>query len=100
MSAIRFIGVSKSRGVARRAVQVLRDVSFSISDGEVVLVAGPSGSGKTTLLSIAAALLTWDQGQVEIRGVRVETATPRERGVLRAAAVGMVFQRPNLLSGL
>lgn len=100
MSAIRFHSVSKSRGSAQRSVQVLRDVSFSIADGEVVLVVGPSGSGKTTLLGVAAGLLTADDGEIEIRGVRIDRATPRERRALRAEAIGMVFQRPSLLSGL
>jgi ABC-type lipoprotein export system ATPase subunit len=79
---------------------VLRDVSFSIAEGEVVLVVGPSGSGKTTLLGVAAGLLTADHGEVELRGMRIDLATPQERRALRAAAIGMVFQRPSLLSGL
>jgi putative ABC transport system ATP-binding protein len=100
MNAIRFQGVSKSRGSARRSVRVIRDVSFSINAGEVVLVVGPSGSGKTTLLGLAAGLLTADDGEVEVRGVRIDQATPGERRALRAASIGMVFQRPSLLSGL
>jgi ABC-type lipoprotein export system ATPase subunit len=100
MSAIRFDGVWTTRGAARRAVQVLRDVSFSIEAGELVLLTGPSGSGKTTLLGVAAGLLTAERGRIEIGGARIESTSQRVRRAVRAAAVGMVFQRPCLLSGL
>ena len=100
MSAIRFDGVWTTRGTARRAVQVLRDVSFSMCAGELALLIGPSGSGKTTLLGLAAGLLTPQRGRIEIRGVRIDCASQTERRALRAASIGMVFQRPNLLSGL
>ena len=100
MNAIRLQAVSKSRGSGKRSVRVLRDVSFSIAAGELVLLVGPSGSGKTTLLGVAAGLLTADDGEIEIRGVRIDGATPRARRALRAEAIGLVFQRPSLLSGL
>ncbi len=100
MSAIQFDGVWTTRGTARRAVQVLRDVSFSVNAGELTLLAGPSGSGKTTLLGLAAGLLTPDRGRIEIGGVRIDVASQRERRALRSASIGVVFQRPSLLSGL
>ncbi len=100
MSEIRFQGVSKHRGTARRSQRVLHDVSFSIAAGELVLMVGPSGSGKTTLLGVAAGLLKAECGEVEIHGVRVDRATPRTLRALRAQSVGAVFQRPNLLGGL
>jgi putative ABC transport system ATP-binding protein len=100
MSAIRFHGVSKSRGSERRSVLILRDISFSVERGEVVLLVGPSGSGKTTLLGLSAGLLTADGGAIEIRGVRMDGAGPSARRELRARSIGMVFQRPSLLSGL
>lgn len=100
MSAIRFDGVSKQRGAGRRAVDVLRDVSFSVSAGELVLLMGPSGSGKTTLLGLAAGLLSPDAGHVEINGHRVDGSSQSARRTLRSASIGFVFQRPNLLSAL
>ncbi len=100
MSEIRFQGVSKHRGAARRSQRVLHDVSFSIAAGELVLMVGPSGSGKTTLLGVAAGLLKADCGEVETHGVRVDQATPRALRALRAQAIGAVFQRPSLLDGL
>ena len=100
MNAIRFEGVWKRRGSGRRAVEVLRDVSFSINAGELVLLLGPSGSGKTTLLGVAAGLLSPDAGCVEMKGIRLDGASHSVRRALRSANIGFVFQRPNLLSGL
>jgi putative ABC transport system ATP-binding protein len=100
VSAIRFERVWKRRGSGRRAVQVLRNVSFSIGAGELVLLLGPSGSGKTTLLGVAAGLLSADAGCVEMDGIRLDRASQSARRALRSAKLGFVFQRPNLLSGL
>jgi spermidine/putrescine transport system ATP-binding protein len=56
--------VSKSFG----AVEVLRDVSFSVESGEFVTLLGPSGCGKTTLLRIIAGLERADRGKVKLGG--------------------------------
>jgi putative ABC transport system ATP-binding protein len=66
----------------------------------LVLVEGPSGSGKTTLLSLAAGLLTADQGEVVLAGRSLRDTTPAERRARRSRSVGFVFQRANLLQWL
>jgi NitT/TauT family transport system ATP-binding protein len=50
------------------ALEVLDDVSFTVSSGEVVAIVGPSGCGKSTLLSILGGLLQPSVGQAELRG--------------------------------
>ena len=50
------------------ALEVLDDVSFTVSSGEVVAIVGPSGCGKSTLLSILGGLLQPSSGQAELRG--------------------------------
>lgn len=62
-------------------VEVLRDVSLSVSRGEVVAVIGPNGSGKTTLLNIIAGLLRPDAGGVRFRGEEVRSPA-RERAIV------------------
>lgn len=44
--------------------QVLKDISFSVNEGEVVTIIGPSGSGKSTLLRCATFLETMDDGNI------------------------------------
>src|SRR6201996_2985795 len=50
------------------ALEVLDDVSFAVSSGEVVAIVGPSGCGKSTLLSILGGLLQPGGGQAALRG--------------------------------
>ena len=50
------------------ALEVLDDVSFAVSSGEVVAIVGPSGCGKSTLLQILGGLLQPNAGQAELRG--------------------------------
>ena len=49
-------------------LEVLDDVSFTVSSGEVVAIVGPSGCGKSTLLSVLGGLLRPSAGQAELRG--------------------------------
>jgi ABC-type sugar transport system ATPase subunit len=77
--------ISKSYGAA----QVLREVSFEIQSGEIVVLQGPSGSGKTTLLRLLAGLELPDSGEIWLDG-QPALLPPSQRGI------GMVFQRSAL----
>ena len=48
--------------------RILRDISFTLKDGEIMTIVGPSGAGKTTLLRIIAGLETKDSGEILIDG--------------------------------
>ena len=70
---LEYRGVSMRYGAANGdLLTALRDVSFSIHDGEVVSLIGPSGCGKSTLLSIGAGLMRSSEGQTFVDGSRVE----------------------------
>lgn len=69
--------------------QILRDISFTLKDGEIMTIVGPSGAGKTTLLRIIAGLETKDFGEILIDG------KPYDSG-----KVGVVFQDYNLFPNL
>lgn len=100
MTALKLDQVSKSRGRGRRAVMALRGVSFEAGGGDIVLMEGPSGAGKTTMLTVAAGLLTPDEGRVFLAGRALSEMSAGERRAHRARKVGFVFQRANLLDGL
>ena len=75
-------------------LEVLRDVSCVVDDGEVVCIIGPSGSGKSTLLRCMNGLEEASSGRVLVHGVEVhDLGTDLDR-VRRE--IGMVFQRFNL----
>lgn len=78
---IRFEGVSNDWGEFR-----LRDVSFSVGEGEYFVVLGPTGAGKTLLLETIAGFYTPRSGRILLRGEDAETLLPEERGV------GFVYQ--------
>nr|WP_292455955.1 ATP-binding cassette domain-containing protein [Methylibium sp.] len=70
---------------------------FELLPGETVFVRGPSGCGKSTLLSLAAGVLTADEGTVRLLGSDWRALSPVRRDRLRADHVGYVFQQFNLL---
>lgn len=82
------------------SLQVLKDVSFQIRDGEAVGLSGTSGSGKTTLLNITAGLLTPDNGSVTISGTSLYSLHEAKRDRFRAGNIGYIFQNFNLLPSL
>lgn len=79
------------------SLQVLKDVSLTISEGEVVSIVGASGAGKTTLLQILGTLDKADSGSVLVKGVDVTRLGDKELAKFRNRNIGFVFQSHNLL---
>ena len=68
---------------------ILKDISFTLKDGEIMTIVGPSGAGKTTLLRIIAGLETKGSGEILIDGKLYDSGK-----------VGVVFQDFNLFPNL
>ncbi|RKM58563.1 ABC transporter ATP-binding protein [Butyrivibrio sp. XB500-5] len=78
-------------------VTALKDVHFSVEDGEFVAIMGESGSGKTTLLNILASLDVPTAGKAFIDGKDFSKLKDNERAIFRRQNLGFVFQDFNLL---
>ena len=78
-------------------LEVLRSVSVTINDGEIVAIVGPSGAGKTTLLQIIGTLDAPQSGQVLFDGIDVLKLKQRELAKFRNKNIGFVFQFHQLL---
>ncbi len=82
MGSLTFEGLGKSYG----EVEVVRDVSLTIAEGEFVSLLWPSGCGKTTILRMVAGLVEPSRGRILIGRDDVTTLPPNKRGL------GLVFQ--------
>ena len=78
-------------------VQALRNIQFSVEEGEYVAIMGESGSGKTTLLNILAALDRPTEGEVLLNGKNLVTVREKEIAAFRREHLGFVFQDFHLL---
>lgn len=79
------------------SVTALKDVTFSVDEGEYVAVMGESGSGKTTLLNILAALDKPTEGEVILNEENIVEIPERSMAAFRRSQLGFVFQDFNLL---
>jgi len=95
MDIIKVSSLSKSFG----SVDVLKDISFTVNQGEVVAIIGPSGAGKSTLLRCITHLELIDSGSITLTGMdMVKDGVYAQAEHLRAIClkVGLVFQNFNL----
>jgi NitT/TauT family transport system ATP-binding protein len=74
-------GVGKTYSSSARSVDVLQDVSLSVTQGQTVAILGPSGCGKSTLLRILAGLIPPTSGEVRVHG-EVIRETPLDMAML------------------
>jgi putative ABC transport system ATP-binding protein len=81
----------------KQRVEVLRDLSLEIQEGEFVAIMGPSGSGKSTLLNIIGGLDRPDRGEVRVAGEDIAKLSSSRLAKWRSQKVGFVFQFYNLL---
>lgn len=81
-------------------VEALKNINFSVEEGEYVAIMGESGSGKTTLLNILATVDRTTAGEVLLKGKNLVSIPEKELARFRREHLGFVFQDFNLLDTL
>ena len=92
--------IDKSFGEGDKILQVFKNFSLSLHQGETIALVGASGSGKSTLLHIVCGLDRPDSGSVKIQGIDITELNYDERSRLRNTEIGFVYQFHHLLPDL
>ena len=92
--------IDKSFGEGDEILQVFKNFSLSLHQGESIGLVGASGSGKSTLLHIICGLDRPDSGSVKIQGIDITELNYDERSELRNKEIGFVYQFHHLLPEL
>ena len=92
--------IDKSFGEGDKLLQVFKNFSLSLHQGETIALVGASGSGKSTLLHIVCGLDRPDSGSVKIQGIDITKLNYDERSRLRNTEIGFVYQFHHLLPDL
>lgn len=90
----------KTYVINKRQNHVLRNVSFSIEEGEMVAVMGPSGSGKSTLLYTVSGMDRATAGTVLFEGKDLMSLNGNELAALRLNEMGFIFQQMYMMKNL
>lgn len=99
-SIIKIENVWKTYDLGKIKLDVLKNISLEINQGDFAIILGPSGSGKSTLLNIVSCLDVPTKGSVFFKGKDISQLSEDELAEIRGKDIGFVFQRFNLLPHL
>ena len=86
--------------VNKRQNNVLRNVNFSVEEGEMTAIMGPSGSGKSTLLYTVSGMDKMTAGDVFFCGKKISTMPEKELTKMRLEDMGFIFQQMYMMKNL
>ena len=92
--------IQKYYGNEGNITQAIKDISFSVGQGEFLGIMGASGSGKTTLLNCISTIDTVSAGHIYLDGTAVTDLKPKQLARFRRENLGFIFQDFNLLDTL
>lgn len=90
--------INHSFKAGESSLEVLKDIQFSIKEGEFVAIVGKSGSGKSTLLNLMAGFMKPKSGTINILGSDITKMNENKMAIFRQKNLGFVFQAYNLIS--
>lgn len=89
--------IVKKFGKGHTEVTALKDINFTVKQGEFVSIIGPSGSGKSTFLTISGGLQNPTSGEITINGQSFLNLSEKKRADLRFKEIGFILQSSNLI---
>lgn len=93
-------GIYKWVNTGNNRLFLLKDINFSVKEGEFISIMGPSGSGKTTLLNVIGMLDEFDEGEYFFLHESVHKLKEKQRSGLYKQYIGFVFQAYHLIDEL
>jgi len=100
MNILEVKDLCKTYIVNKRQNNVLKNVNFTVSEGEMVAIMGPSGSGKSTLLYAVSGMDSITAGEVTFCGKNISKMGEKELADLRLDEMGFIFQQMYMLKNL
>lgn len=97
---VEFKNVKKTYDMGEIIIKAVDDASFSIDEGEFVIVLGASGAGKTTVLNLLGGMDDVTSGQIIVDGNEISEYNKRSLTKYRRDDIGFVFQFYNLIQNL
>lgn len=97
---IEFKDVVKTYGLGEGLQVAVDHISFTIEEGEFVVILGQSGAGKSTVLNMLGGMDVPTQGSIMVFGKKVSAMNDKQLGKYRADTIGFIFQFYNLLPSL
>lgn len=97
---LKVIDLKKSFKSSHGPLEVIKGISFDISEGEIVAIVGTSGSGKTTLLGLTAGLDTPTSGKIILDNIDITSLSEDKKADIRNQKIGFIFQNFQLLPSL
>ena len=97
MDMITMRGINKGYMLGEEKLPILKDINFSVQEGEYVAILGPSGSGKTTLMNIIGCMDVMDDGEYFLDGMAIHDTSEDELTGVRNKKIGFIFQNYQLI---
>jgi len=97
---IEFKDVCKQYTMGEVKIDAIRNINFSIEEGELVIILGASGAGKTTVLNLLGGMDTVSKGEILVEGADITKYNEVKLTDYRRGKIGFVFQFYNLITNL
>ena len=98
--ALKITNLCKTYIINKRQNNILKNVNFTIKEGDMTAIMGPSGSGKSTLLYAVSGMDTITAGEVDFYGEDISKMSEKELATLRLDEMGFIFQQMYMMKNL